>query len=123
MVAGLLRRGMRPEGDRGVSRVGEPQGKGWPPRVGWGHRVGRMVGKWGVVNHVRRRDRLRSRCETPPHTARASGLLVLAGGNPSGMRGYLGVIQMDPGEDRELTILQEPRMEKNLQKEQMCVYV
>lgn len=39
------------------------------------------------------------------------------------MRGYLGVIHMAPGEDRELTILQEPRMEKNLQKEQMCVYV
>lgn len=39
------------------------------------------------------------------------------------MRGYLGVIQMDPVEDRELTILQEPIMEKNLQKEQMCVYV
>jgi hypothetical protein len=48
---------------------------------------------------------------------------MLAGGNPSGMRGYLGVIQMEPGEDRELNILQELRMEKNLKKEQMCVYV
>lgn len=47
--------------------------------------VGKMVGRWGVVNRVRRRDRLRSRSERTPHTARTSGRLVLAGGNPSGM--------------------------------------
>ena len=68
------------------------------PREGWGYRVRRTGGRWAVVNRVRRRDRLRSRCERPPGTARASARLMLAGGNPSGMRGYLGSTYTEMGE-------------------------
>ena len=112
-----------PRGGQRSPPCGGATGQGVAPE----RRVGVLGGEdWGEVGsgeRLRRRDRLRSRCERPPRTARASGRLMLAGGNPSGMRGYLGVIQMEPGEDRELNILQELRMEKNLQKEQMCVYV
>lgn len=38
---------MRPEVDRGVSRVGEPQGKGWPPESGVGGPGGENGGEVG----------------------------------------------------------------------------
>ena len=67
-----------------------------------------MVGRWGVGN------RLRSRSEKPSHST-ASGRLVSAGESfRSG--GYLGLVQMDPVQDRELSILQEPGMGENLKK-------
>ena len=74
-----------------------------------------MVGRWAVVNRVRRRDPLTSRSENPSHS---TGIRTAGVGRGTSFRngGYLGLIQMDPVEDRELNILQEPGMEENLKK-------
>lgn len=87
----------------------------------WGDRWGEW---WevGVVNRVRRRDLTEEPLVGHPLTQHGHLDCWCWQENPSGMRGYPGVIQMDPAEDRELTILQEPIMERIFKKNK-CVFM